>query len=51
VDHGAAVGTAQEPLLFQDGEIPPDGGGGDTEVLGQFGHAHRPAVSEPSEDG
>ena len=51
VDHGAAVGAAQQPLLFQHGQVAPDRGGGDTEVLGQFGHAHGPAVGQPSEDG
>jgi hypothetical protein len=51
VDDGPPVGPPQEPLLLQQGQVAPDGGGGDTEILGQFGYAHGAAVGQPSEDG
>ena len=50
MDDGPPVGPPQEPLLLQQGQVAPDSGGGDPEVLGQFGHTHGATVGQLDEE-
>ena len=49
--HGAAVHAAQHARALQDGQVAPDGLGGDAELLGGCGHAQPPALVDQYGEG